>query len=95
MKIHLYLAWSSDMQIQICTNEYGNTRIAHWGSEFNMCYDSQQNKSFYQMSNTVLILYYVQENVQVTLHSLKIMERYEDILQLKIHPLYFIDFINY
>jgi hypothetical protein len=38
-----------------------------------------------------------EEKVQVTLHSLKIegMERYEDILQLKIHPLYFINFINY
>ena len=28
-------------------------------------------------------------------HCFKGMERYEDILQLKIHPLYFINFINY
>jgi len=46
-----------------------------------------------------------QDIIRVTLHSLKIMEprpivflgmeRYEDILQLKIHPLYFIHLINY
>ena len=46
-----------------------------------------------------------QDIIRVTLHSLKIMEsrlivflgmeRYEDILQLKIHPLHFINFINY